>query len=422
MKKYILSILVSSIIGGQINIAKAACSYPQDSTRIYKEKLNVKIDDPFNNHLSSDVDGFSAMNSFNIAINIDSITTIAMNSVKDAKRSLQVAIDKQQNSGFSYNSYIIKTTNQRPIVHTEKKTFSNVSAIEVFHKYGDIVIRESNSKQVELEIQYLNKNNRNESKISVVNRLLSIKTEVSGKNRGNSQINYILNIPRHTSVNVNLDYGDIKIDQMRGALMANLSYSKLSAQKIANDITLKSRYGDVIIGEISNAIISGSYSNIKIQKANNIAVSGSYNDYRFDNLQNLSMGKSTSYGNCRIGIVGSIRGTIMYTDLFINELQSDASLSSLYGDVQIRAISPRVKNVNIKGNYCDISLGLQPDQSVQFDTSLNYGDLTISKKHVVRYTDFLEKGPTSIKKGQMGKGVPSTNIIVSNNYADVEIK
>lgn len=421
MKKYILSILVSSIISGQINIAKAACFYPQDSIRIYKEKLNVNFDDTFNNHLSSDTDGFSAMNSFNVAINIDSITTMAMNSVKDAKRSLQVAIDKHQNSGFSY-SYSVKTTDQRPIVRTEKKTFSNVSAIEVFHKYGNIVIHESDSKQVELEIQYLNKNNRNESKISVTNRLLSIKTEVSGKNRVNSQINYILSIPRHTSVNVNLDYGNIKIDQMRGALMANLSYSKLSAQKIANDITLKSRYGDVIIGEISNAIISGSYSNIKIQKANNIAVSGSYNDYRFDNLQNLSMGKSTSYGNCRIGMVGSIRGTIMYTDLVINELQSDASLSSLYGDVQIRAISPRVKNVNIKGNYCDISLGLQPDQSIRFDASLNYGDLTISKKYVVRYTDSLEKGPTNIKKGQIGKGVPSTNIIISNNYADVKIK
>lgn len=428
MKKYVLLIALCVAALCQLEAYGSVESIPQDSFRVFKKKLNLNLDKMLDNldDLHIDTNKFSDMGNLNININVDSIRILAHQAAKEAIEELERSkiITKEASKAYKYN-FNVNEGNQKSAstsMRTENKTFSNISEVEFFHKYGNIVVRESNSKQVELEIQYLDKNNTNiSSDISVVGKLLSITTNSGGKGRTSSKVNYIIRIPKNTALNVNLDYGNLKIDQLDGLLTANLSYSEMSIQK-ANNISLRSRYTDSKIGEILNADLSGSYSDIRINKANKIITSGSYNDCRFDDVQTLTIGKSSSYGDCKIGTVGSLDGSIMYTDIDINNLLSDINISSQYGDVMLRNVSTKAKNINIKGSYCDITIGLSPGFSSKFEAVLHYGDLSISKKYAVKYTESTENSNKVVKKGQIGTGNPTTSIIVSNNYADIDIR
>lgn len=428
MRKCILLIVLLSVSFCLSKAHQSIESMPQDSFKVFKKKLNLNMDRMLDNleDLQIDTNKFSELGNLNIDLNVDSIRMLAQLSAEGAIEELERSktIAKRGAKTYMY-SFDTKDTRQKVMgarTRVENKTFTNISEVEFFHKYGNIIVRESNSKQVELEIQYLDKDNTNaSSNVSVVGKVLTITTNGGGKNRLSSKINYIISVPRHVNLNVDLDYGNIKADQLSGLLTANLSYSEMSLQK-ANNLSLKARYSDVKIGEVSNADLSGSYADIKIGKANKITTSGNYNDYRFDEVQHLSIGKSTSYGDCKIGTLGSMEGSIMYTDIDVNTLLSDINITSLYGDVMLRNVSPKARNINIKGSYCDITIGISPGFSSRFDAVLNYGDLTISKKYTVKYTESTEKSSRVVKRGQIGTGNPTTNIVVSNNYADIDIR
>lgn len=444
MKKNILLMTLCCLTLFQAFAVESAGNQPQDSARVFKKKLNLNLDKVLDGididssqfmelnglNLNFNMDSITALNDFNININTDSITALAMNAAKEgiktAKSSLRnLNIDGKDYTAYAF-SYDSKGTKQRAEGtpdRIEKKSFSNISEIEFFHKYGNIIVKESNSSQIDLEIQYFDKRNQSGScNITTNNRLLSITTNNTGRSSSKPQINYIITVPKNISLNINLDYGDVKVDRLNNSLNANLSYSDFSAQSLAKATSVKARYSDVKIGDAQDIILSGSYSDFKIEKAGKIESSGNYNDCRFSNVQTLVIPKSSSYGDMRIGTIGSMTGQLMYADIIIDNLLSDIDIRSSYGDVTIRGMSPKVKTINVKGSYCDVAIGLPLNMSATFDASLIYGDLNVSKKYTVKYTESIEKGNKVTKKGQIGNGKPTATIIVSNNYADIDIR
>ncbi|MDR2956092.1 MAG: DUF4097 domain-containing protein [Prevotella sp.] len=309
----------------------------------------------------------------------------------------------------------------------EKKTFQNISEVEFFQKYGDIIVRESNGKDIQLEIQYFNeKDSKKENEaicnISVTNKLLSIETSNSGKGNRGAKINYIISIPNNIALNVDLKYGNIKIDKLNGRLSTNLSYSNLSVKEISEQKTsIKAKYSDIKIDQAKDLDFSTSYSDIHVTKAASVEISGNYNDYVFSDIQSLSTKQSISYGDIKIGNVASINADVKYIDISIDNLISTMNTTTAYGDINIKDVSTKLKNIDIKASYADVSLGLPPGVSVGFDFNLNYGDFSLSKKYEVQYTESSDRNNRVVRKGQIGKGSPTATIQISNNYADIKI-
>ncbi|MDN2750872.1 hypothetical protein PAI95_09370, partial [Campylobacter jejuni] len=71
-----------------------------------------------------------------------------INTAKSSLRNLN--IDRKDYTAYAF-SYDGKGTKQRAEGtpdRIEKKSFSNISEIEFFHKYGNIIVKESNSSQI----------------------------------------------------------------------------------------------------------------------------------------------------------------------------------------------------------------------------------------------------------------------------------
>ncbi len=340
---------------------------------------------------------------------------------KNLKESLKDIPDMKDFNFQIYNFKDGKEDKQKATPRIEKKTFTNISEIEFFHKYGDIMIRESGSKNIELEIQYFDKgNNKGVANTSTTGKLLSIVTEKSSKN---AKINYIISIPKNTALNIDLKYGNVKMDKHEGALVADLSYGNLSAQSISKSKPVFNlKYSDLKIDDIEDVTINASYSDVKITKARDIQTKGMYTDYKIGTAGSFATTGSSMYGDINISTVTSITTDSKYSDIVIGNLVSDMTAKTTYGDITIKAISSKTKSIDVSATYSDLVLSVPENTNVAFDAELTYGDVSISKKYSVKYTENKETNIKTVKVGQIGTGTPKTQIKVRNVYGDLQIR
>lgn len=413
MKKYITLFILSFLVfyQGKANELKPAQDSINFDLGFRKEMKQLKKD---LKEMAKDFN-FDDIKNLESELGFDSEQLTAMrNSLKnDLKSGLkEFAVPKIQDS------------KQKTPTRVEKKNFSNISEIEFFHSYGNIIVKESTSKQVELEIQYFDtKRQQAESKISVKNNLLTIGSSSVGQGGSKATINFIISVPKNTALNIDLKYGDVKMDHHDAPFQGNFSYSNLSIQKLSSSpFNIKMKYGDLKIEEAKDLQINASYSDIRIGKANKLIIIGNYNDYILGDIQQISTEGGSSYGDIRVKNLGSINANLKYADVFIDNLVNAMDITTSYGDITIRNTSKNLKNINVKAHYSDVYITIPTDLSASFNVDLTYGDLSISKQYKVEYTESLEKSNKTIKKGKIGTKSPTASIVVTNNYADVKIR
>ncbi|NDV70284.1 DUF4097 family beta strand repeat-containing protein [Dysgonomonas sp. 25] len=320
---------------------------------------------------------------------------------------------------------------------TEKKSFSDIGDVEIDHKYGNIVVRESNTKNVELEVQYFDNNNAKATceikmngstlEIRTLNSTTSgmgiagikVKTSNSGKDL---KINYILSLPKNVSLITTLKYGNMNISKVRGEFEADLSYGNLDVEDFGN-ITpkLNLRYGNLTIGEVQELDLSVSYSNVTIRKAKIFDFEGAYNNFILGKIGSMDISSESRYNKFEISEVGTINCEIKYGNLTIGNLASSIDLVAAYSNVSI-ATSAKAKSVEIEGAYSDITIQLPSGISASFESEIKHGDLIISNTHKATYTEHSVKNFTSSKSGKIGTKSPALNMNLSNRYSDIKIK
>lgn len=417
MKKYIF-ISLCCLISTQLSAINV--NVPQDSIYIYKGKTDPNIDiRGFDfNYDFSDLDT-SDLLALREKLEVNKADIGAWKeSLKDTRKQLEENFkDLKVDSRGDIKVYKFNQRSKTP-KSTETKSFSNISEIDFRHQYGNIVVKESKSKQVELQIQYFsNRNQKNPVNISTTKGQLIIDS----KSTSRAEIDFIINIPRNTKLNINLKYGKLRMDEFHAPFSSNLSYSSLNADGFSGaKPVIKDRYGKITIGQAQDIDIDASYSKVNIAKANRINLSSNYSDNVFSNVQNLVI-KGTSSGDFKIGTIGNISGNLNYADIKIDNLSSTLTTKCNYSDIQINSISSNA-NINVNSNYSDIILSIPSNIGATFNVSLHQGDMIVSKKYLVKYTEHIERADSVIKKGQIGSKKPTAVIDITSNYADVKIR
>lgn len=351
----------------------------------------------------------------------------AMEEAKKAMREAKTEMGKSMKD-FSSNfkaefGKVFGDQQRNNPVRTEKKNFDNIAKIEILHEHGNIIIIDSPSKQVGVEVQYMNPEDKlKESTFLVNNKLLSIKTNGTGKSPSGANINYIVRVPKDMELAVNLKYGNVKMDSPVGNFTLDLSYGNLMANSIVGKANIRIQYSDMKVDEAGDVSLLAMYSNIKMNKAKRVDLTGNYTDFGIGDLLIFQMPKTFSYGDIRIGKLTTYEGRSIYTDIVINDLLDNIKANTSYGDITIKNLSSKARNVLIDGDYSDISIGLEPNAVASIDASLTYGDFEVAKKYSVKYTESKEDDTFTVRKGQIGNGTVKTNIKVSNNFADISIK
>ena len=309
---------------------------------------------------------------------------------------------------------------------TDEKSFSGISQVNFDHSYGNIVVIESDVKQVELKIQYFDeKNNKSTCEISTSGNTLFIKTVNPPKRNSFDKwrIDYVISVPQTTNLTVALKYGNIKMGDFSGDFKAELAYSNLNAGILScpNPI-ISCQYGHINMDGAENLSITTRYSFVNINKLNTLKVDNQYSDYKIDKIGTIYEGSSTAYGNFNLNMADDVNLKLQYSNLTIGTLGKNLKTSCSYGGVVVQGCAKQLENINVKGSFSDVTLNLYPDLSANFDINVLYGGLDIAEKYNPKFTLSEKSDNRIIKKGTIGAGNPTANISISNTYAGVKIK
>ena len=95
-----------------------------------------------------------------------------------------------------------KSDKERTPSRTEEKSFDNASKVNIYQNGGNVTIKESNSRKINVTIQYFDiKTQKAEANVFMKNGELNIETSESSREMG-CYINYIISLPKGLQVDV----------------------------------------------------------------------------------------------------------------------------------------------------------------------------------------------------------------------------
>jgi len=299
-------------------------------------------------------------------VNLDSIGKSWENRAKDLAQ-----IDTKRHRGVNIEGHRPDATSTR----VEKKTFSGISDITVTNQFGNVTVKESSGKQVELEIRYFDVDGKPQAActVSTSGSQLSISTnDANNGDHNNNQgsipnIDYVLAVPKNISLTVNLKFGNLTTGNMQ-KLTANTSFS-----------TVKIDY---------------------VEQAN----------------------ITDKFSNYTIGDAKYLTGDFKYSTILIQNVQSKLTIGIDYSHIELRNTSSKIDKVSIKGSYSDMKLSFPTDLSATLDAHVRFGNIEIDKKYTVKYSNESSSNFAKTKNGQIGSGKPTATINLSNLYANIDIE
>jgi hypothetical protein len=329
----------------------------------------------------------------------------------------------------------------------EKKNFSDVKEVRFDHISGNIVVTESTSKQVELEIQYFDSDElKPESKISSLNNILEIKTvPLAVKNRRENRrqkvgIDYIIIVPHDVAMKVNLKYGNMNMDDFHGDFRGDFVYGNLNAGVFfSSPVNISGKYSNIRIDEVDTLNLSIDYGNVKAHTINAFKVQSKYSNHKIDNATTVKA--VCTYGRISIESVVDFDAELRYMPTSIENLDKRLKLKCAYSDFTVKKTSKDLTEIDFDGSYSNFKFALDDELSANLTVDLLRGNLSIDEKHNPKFSfseesrsKLIKRGVIGsfsfseesrgelIKRGVIGSKTPTANIAVSTSYAGVTIK
>lgn len=301
------------------------------------------------------------------------------------------------------------------------------SSVEVYNKYGKVHIRtwekDSVRFEVDLRIQTSNaeKLNKLKSQISFdftnTNYYITAKTTFA-KSGGvfsdvvetfvpsnEVSINYIIYIPKTTTLKVENKFGDVYIDDFQGNFVLSLSNGNLKANYLAGNTSIKLISANGVIYQIDKGKIEVSYSDLEVKEAGKVDI-----DSR-SSVVNLNKAESIKVYSRRdkyiIDDIQRISGDGDFTTVKIAKLNQELNMAMKYGGLTIDEISNKFSLINIVSAYTDIDLVFERTASYNLDIT-HYIDVRLmypSSLADLQTQDFNTEQKLKLTYGSVGNAV-----------------
>ena len=278
------------------------------------------------------------------------------------------------------------------------KTFNvNSSAsLNIDNKYGDISIMTYSGSEIIIDI-IIKTNGNDEEK--VIDKLKQINIEFKGNkdyveaktvfNTRNSyswmswfkssskvkmQIDYVVNIPITNHIDISNDYGGIYIEKLKGNAKISCDYGSITSRELLSDQNeIRFDYSTGNFEYINEADVYADYSSLIISKANYIDLKADYSKTKINYIENFDF--NCDFGAINIDHVNTINGNGDYVSIRSKYIYQSGRFESDFGSLKIDELGKELKSLDIASDYTGIVLGLNPDNTFNFDINLSYASL-----------------------------------------------
>ncbi|MDR2652488.1 MAG: hypothetical protein LBC68_09290 [Prevotellaceae bacterium] len=355
--------------------------------------------------------------------------------------------------------------------------------LSISNIYGNVNIVEGSEGKIAFKIEITGKGKNAETAreyadgvnvdFTSTSNHISAKTELPKMNCNNCgiSIDYVVIVPRSTTMDFNMRYGNLTLNDTPKPLKVEILYGNLKAANIA-DANINARYGNVefekcsilnlvalygdlnattiektnidtrygkvifsTCGEIkinslysdikadvtANTTIDVKYASVEIGTCKDLSLKSMYTDFKFGEI--LSINAESRYDKFNIKTINDFTITTIYTDIKIDKLNNSFSASKFtYGDLTITNIDKSFSKIKVdNGMYSDFKLGLNEQHN--FKANLNAGEYGEIKPGKITFNNVTLSKKDNAIVGTAGKSDnPKAEVSISANYGNIIFK
>lgn len=290
---------------------------------------------------------------------------------------------------------------------------SNGAQLNVFNKYGKVIIHTWSQNQVKATIVITGFGKNTSEAQEIANAVdiqasgdpgsVTLQTNYSSKggkwfwndskdSKDYVNIDYEIYAPRSLGMlSLENNFGDVITDQLPFAAKMRLNYCFYAIKEAGKTLEMDMNYcSKGRIDKAGDLVIKANYSDIRCDVADKLDTKSNYSDYTIGDIGSLIA--RSNYSDYKIRQLGSINATGNYSDFSVSNLQERADLKLTYSDVKMKEVSSGFKGGYVNLTYSDLVMSLSNKVALKLEVNLNYGDLDTG--------DLSLKNVSSIKKSQ----------------------
>ncbi len=220
----------------------------------------------------------------------------------------------------------------------------------------------------------------------------------------NLQIDYTIYMPASCNIKIENKFGNVYMDSHNGNVDLSVSNGDLQARNYNGKLKLKLEFGSANIQDADDAQLIVNYSDLTLRKVKTLNLNSRSSTIEMgtaDAIDIISTRDKLSVKSC-----SSIFGESSFSRITISELETSGTMTTKYGELKLNSIKKNSRSIQLKSEYTDLFLGLNPTDSYSMDliydakTNLN---ISASINNQLKKETLNAKTGTVQASGNIGK-------------------
>ena len=326
--------------------------------------------------------------------------------------------------------------------HKEFSAGANTT-LEINNKYGDVIVRKWDKDQVVINVKVtVDMPDREKAEkflnyidvqFSEDNNTISAETIIDekfsftgwGSSSKRFSIDYDVNMPAETALDLSNRYGNTDIDELHGLVNIDIKYGNLNAGKLTRGnikplSELSIAYGKGTIDEAGWMDVTLRYvGNMNINKSQALLLDSKYSKLFLGEAS--SMVGESKYDNLRIESINNLVLENGYTDTNIGLLTKKLNYTGSYGSFSIDRIPSGFESIDLDTRYMGVNLGIEESASYNLEATTRYGGLKYNESNFKAQRRIVENNSNEVAGTMGSQDSPEANVRITSSYGSVKL-
>ena len=317
-------------------------------------------------------------------------------------------------------------------------TVNSNALLKINNRYGNVDVTSWDKNEVVIEVKITVSGNDEDKVIKRLSMIdvdfdasrneVSAKTVIEKKSSNwnwswgkksnvHYQIDYTIKIPITNSVNLNNDYGNIYLNELKGNASINCDYGKIIIGELhSTDNSINIDYcGSSTIAKMNGGSINADYSKFTVEEAGDIDLNADYTTSVFESMKNLKY--NCDYGSLNANDAVSIVGDGDYLTTRLGSISKKVEITADYGSIRIEDLKAGFDSVTINGDYCGVKIGT-PDAPFSSVLKLSYGGFKRGESGY-EFTKQIVKSSSKYYEGYFKSQNSNSKISIDSDYGSI---
>lgn len=276
------------------------------------------------------------------------------------------------------------------------------------NSHGDVSIMEDNIDDIEVQIEIFIRHNDKDYAKYISDNIININTKKEKtieittekdifindwKKVKSISVNYFIRIPKGLEVNIKNEFGDIKVDNIKGPISITNRHGDVLVQYLEEDLYVKNSYGKINIQHIDgNVGVESNHGDVFVEKIKGLLdINNTYGAVKVNNIGNKTKIKN---------IHNSVEAANIQGDLFINTRHGEINVQNVKGNIEMNGSYKPITIDRVEGNVVTRNLHgdiILLEASKHIDLISKHGDIRVETKNTISDDVRLENEYGNIK-------------------------